>query len=838
MAEAQVSTINNDDFLRFKVLHRLREGGFPSEKKYLDRIDYELSVIKQTKFAAYFLIVSDICDFMRANQIRYLPRGSGCGSVCVWNLWISHRWLDPVFYNIPFERFLNPERVSNPDLDIDVQDDRRHDVITFIGGRYGMDRVARIITFGTMGAKVAIQDVARGLDIPDYQKVAHDITAGIPSAGKPRLADVLEKNEYVREFQAKHPELFSIAMKVEGRIRHPSIHAAGTIISPERIWKYMPTWFTKDPESRSAEENFPTTQWDMYDSEARGLLKMDMLGLKTLRVIDRTVKLVNMIRQRAGQAPDFDIDKVDQKDDAAWRLLSDGKLAGVFQVERQFVRRFAQRMNLYALKDPWQLAVLVAIIRPGMMDTGQTELYLKRASGQEPAVPLHPLLAETLKKTYGLMVFQEDVMFASVDMAAFTMALADVLRKGIGKKMPEFIAKMKPRFVAGSKAKGVSEEDIERIWDLFSAHSRYSFNNAHAGAYGIVGTYQTAYLKANHGLCFMVNLINSEAGVTSRDLGYNYKVAEYVDEARSMGITMIAPSVRRSNMMCAVLPEENAIIFGLSLIKGISDDAVEWITQFCRDAINFKDFVLRCWSIDKIHKEGSEGFRNYVRVGESEIKALINAGALDCLEKSRRSMMLATLEKVTAICKKINEQKAKVMSGSKRLKMTPEMLQRDLDNLVLEDEPHQPVGLEDLLASEREATGCYLSCSPFTPFAHVRDRECNATPEDLAEGPYGGTAIVIGILTSCRSTVVKNGRSKGSEMAFLTFTGVNGTVEATAFSNLWAELKSMPGGMEIWKVYKFGIKNDSRRGGHIMEWAQRLSALTPQQNIQPVASTV
>ena len=817
--------IENDKFLDFKVRHRMVQDGFPTTDTYLRRVTYELEIIRATGFSAYFLIVGGICDFMRVNKIRYLARGSGCGSVCVWSLQISHRWLDPLIYNIPFERFLNPERVSNPDLDIDVQDDRRHEVIQFIGERYGMDRVARIITFGTMGARAAIQDVARAQNLPDHAKLAYEINAGIPAAGKPRLVDVLEKSEYVREYQAKNPELFNVAMKIEGRVRHPSIHAAGTIIAPDRLWKFMPTWFTKDPETREIEDNFPTTQWDMYDSEARGLLKMDMLGLKTLRVIDLTVGLINLLRERQGQAPDFDIDKVDQRNDAAWHLLAAGRLAGVFQVERQFVRRFAQRMNLMALKDPWQLAVLVAIIRPGMMDTGQTELYLRRASKQEDAVPLHPLLAETLKATYGLMVFQEDVMFASRALANFNMAKADILRKGIGKKKPEFVAKMKPDYMSGCAVNHVSNEDAERIWELFAAHSRYSFNSAHAGAYGVIGTYQTAYLKANHPLEFMVNLINSEAGVTSRDLGYNYKVAEYVTEADSMGLKVVPPSVRRSNLMCAIVPDGNQIVFGLSLIKGLSDEAAMWIRNFCRDSLNFKDFVSRCWSIRDTTLKGKPIKRSYVQISASEIKSLINAGALDCLERSNRSMMMACLEKVYAICEKLVAQRAKEMSGSKKLKTTSEMLQRDLDNLILEDETYSPAGLEAVLSSERETTGCYLSCSPFAPFSKIRDRECNATPEDLAQGPYEGDATMLGVLTSLRVTVVKNGRSKGQEMAFMTFTGVNGQIECTAFSQLWAELKVIPGGMEPWKVYKLALRFDNRRAGHILQWANRLSAV-------------
>jgi DNA polymerase-3 subunit alpha len=450
-------------FLKYKVIKGFREAGLPMTQPYLERIDFELGIIKQMGFDQYFLIVADLCRFMRSKKIKFLVRGSGCGSCVVWGLRISHKWLDPIQYGLPFERFLNPSRVTMPDLDIDIQDDRRHEVVTYTLEKYGRDRVARIITFGTMGAKVAIADTCRALQIENYQEVAAKITALIP-AGKGedgkniRIADELKRNEALREQQKLYPQVFEMAQKIEGKVRHASIHAAGIIIAPDVITKYAPLFFKGNPDNRSEEDNFPTIQWDMYDAEERGMLKMDFLGLKTLRVIDQTERQIREVQKARGEAPTFDIDEIDRYDDPAWRVLAAGQTAGVFQIERGFVRNFARRMSLMR-KDPWQLAILISIIRPGMMDTGATEEYLKRASGKSAPTPLDALLEETLRGNFGLFVFQEDCMWAAVRMAGLSLSKADELRRAIGKKKPKDMAAIKPEFIQGCIKNGATLEE-------------------------------------------------------------------------------------------------------------------------------------------------------------------------------------------------------------------------------------------------------------------------------------------------------------------------------------------------------------------------------------------
>ncbi len=433
-----------DDFLRFKVYHRSQQQGFPLDDARRERIEYELGVIKEMGFCSYFLIVADLCDFMRRENIMFNVRGSGCGSTCVWRLGISHKWLDPIRFRLPFERFLNPHRVSNPDLDIDIQDDKRHLVTQYTTEKYGADRVSRIITFGTLGARAAIQDTARALNMPGYQDVASTISRAIPLGQGVRLSDCLKTNPFLAEQQQAHPLLFDRAQRVEGFARHASIHAAGVIIAPEPMHHFLPLYFRGDPDGRSPEDNVPTSQWDMYDVEARGLLKMDYLGQKPLRVIKNTVDMINILRVKQGLEPNFSIDNIPQDDQKTWDMLSRGELVGVFQLSKEFIHKFARRMKLHEVKDIMQLAVLVSIIRPGMMDAGTTEVYLRRAEGGEMATPLHPLVEQTLRSTYGLMVFQEDCMLVAQDMAGFSMAEADELRRGIGKKKRRSLTRCGP----------------------------------------------------------------------------------------------------------------------------------------------------------------------------------------------------------------------------------------------------------------------------------------------------------------------------------------------------------------------------------------------------------
>ena len=813
-----------DEFLRFKVLKGFRERGLPQTDEYLERIKFEGEVICQTQYAPYFLIVTDLCDFMRSRGIRFLVRGSGCGSCYVWGLGISHLWLDPIKYKLPFERFLNPSRVTMPDLDIDIQDDRRHEVVAYTVEKYGKDRVARIITFGTLGAKAAIKDLARALDLPNYHEVSAKLTSAIPG-GKVDLEDAIAKSELLREAQRAYPQLFEMALRAEGKARNAGVHAAGVIIAPDTITKFCPTYFTGNPDNRSPSDWEPTTQWDMYDCEERGMLKMDYLGLKTLRVIDQSVKMINYIRQAQGLKPDFDVDTIARDDRKAWKLLSDGKLAGVFQVERQFIRNFAKRMSLMDM-DPWRLAVLISIIRPGMMDAGTTDSYLRRAMGEEPPTPLHPKLEKTLKENFGHLVFQEDCMWVARDLAGFTLAEADNLRRAIAKKKPKDMAAIHPHFIKGCVDFGqITEAEAEGVWAGMVTFARYGFNNAHAAAYGLVGTYQTAYLKANHPLAFMTSLINSEAGVGDKERGYNAKVAEYVEEARGMGIEVLPPCVKRSGRMCSAVVSEGRIRFGLQMIKKVGQNAVTWVLRHGRQTNSFKEFALACY---EVVQEGEKNeWKCYTAVGKTDVEGLIKAGALDVFDPDRERL-LALSEKVLALAKKYWEQECKVRNGSTRLKLKPEDVRAELDGLSIEDDavPHE--GLEKRLATEREFTGCFLSDSPFSPFRGLIAQYDCTSEADLLSGEASGDLLFPGILRDFRVITVKNGKSKGKEMAFLTFSTYSADLEVVAFSDAWVQVRDAWKGhghnhVERGKVYLVRARPDRNGGSVILNEAVRLS---------------
>jgi DNA polymerase III alpha subunit len=1148
-------------FLKFKCYAGFEERGYPLTKEYTDRIEYELGVIDQCGFAEYFLIVADLCRFMREKGIRHMPRGSGAGSAVVWGLGITHRWIDPVALGIPFERFLNPQRVSNPDIDIDIRDDRRHEVVSYTIEKYGAEKVARIITFSFLSAKSAIKDIVRAKNLPDYQALGESMANLIP-AGKGddgrnhRIDDVLKTNEALRDYERLYPDVFAMVRKCEGKARHPSIHAAGTIIAPDDRTNYFPLFYAKAPENREQSDWFPTTQWDMYDCEDRGLLKMDYLGLKTLRVIDETVEAVNIIKGALGHTDTFSIDHVDRHDPKTWDMIGDGQLAGVFQVEKHFVRQFAKRMHLAKKRDPWDLAVLVAIIRPGMMDAGTTQVYLNRAHLQEDPTPPHPLLAETFKKTFGIMVFQEDVMATCVDFAGFTRSEADVVRKGVGKKNPAFIAKQQPAFFEGGmeplwearwtdkvtgeprvmKSKprnpefrniigtqdfiegtvqtsdgpvelkmlmpGATREECEHVWSLIEAHSRYcvpadshidragkknwqptvkemylcrhdkewaranghigmhwklrsegfgkgmsmcddgrvrqneiyniepsgmqhcfllttasgkkvettelhsfpvvdrgsvqmkdlrvgdrlishtgyegyqkgtnpyritqgtarggqyigngfqsgdanpgyidgqwaefqrirnemilesslcrecdqpserleldhidrdrtnndrgnlrllcpschkkkeyangrrrrgqkgfptiedpivsivptgsketfnismsapyhnfcidqvvtfnSFNNAHAAVYGMVGTYQTAYLKANWTLPYMMNLINSEGGVTDKIAGYNWKVAEYVDESRMMKLKVYPPCVQRSKAKCSMIWHENAIRFGLTLIKRVSTGAVDWIMSAesgCQQSTTLKEFIIRCFtSTDTGADSGTTDWRPYSKVGKGDLEALCAAGAFDCFSHDR-GLVRASLVPLQELAKKYHEQCCKVKNG-KKVRLSPAEVMEAISNYAPTEDMIPDLTLEQTLEDEREVTGCFLSQTPFEPFRWQIKRNQTCTPADLQNDEFdchGDYLVFAALISDVHEITIKNGKNKGKLMGILKLVGTAGSMEVPVFTDAWNGLKTEqdPAGPQRGKVYLVQVNPDNRNiGKYILQQVTKLS---------------
>jgi DNA polymerase-3 subunit alpha len=690
--------------------------------------------------------------------------------------------------------------VSNPDIDMDIDDSRRHEVVEYTIDRYGKEQVGRIIAFGTLAAKAAIKNMCRALDIPNYKEVGEMISDAIP-AGKVTLEEALKDSELLRGYAASYPQVFDMAKRAEGKTSHTSVHAAGVVIAPEPMEHFVPLYFTGDPSKREAEDWEPTTCWDMYDCEERGLMKMDYLGLKTLKVIDRTVELINDHRQFTLKGPrDFDIDTIDRWDDKAWKMIAEGKTSGVFQVERTYVRNFMKRMNM-GRKDEWQLAVILSIIRPGMMDAGMTGVYLDRAAGQEAPVPIHPKLEKTLKDTFGLLVFQEDCMWVARDLAGFCMAEADTLRRAIAKKKPKDMAAIHPVFIAGCvKHSGISEAEAEDVWHKMATFARYGFNNAHAAAYGLIITYQTVYLKANYPLFYMTALIDSESGVGDKEKGYNAKVAEYVEEAAYLGLKVVKPSVLTSRNFCRLDPKTDTIVFGLEMIKDVSHSAATWITKNWRGLKSFKDCLLACFDLRQVPTIKTKGgvvteelaWKPYSMVGKSSLEGLIFAGAFDVFDADR-DKLLAMLPHITKLVEKYWGQVCKLKNGSTSKRVKPEETKLLIDEYRMEDEQVEHCGLEKRLDAERQATGCYLSDSPFAPYRKTIEAYSTCTSEDVNNNDFGRIGRFAGILRDFRVAVVKSGKSRGEDMAFMSFIGVEANVEVVAFADIFAKVKSMIG---------------------------------------------
>lgn len=826
------------DLLKFKAEKGLKAYGLDGEQEYIDRLEYELGIVEDMGFSAYFLICADLCNFMKEEGILFNVRGSGCGSLIVWLIGITHPWLDPIKLGLPFERFLNPDRVSNPDLDMDIDDSRRSEVFDYTVKKYGSDKVARMVTFGTIGAKTAIRDLCRVLKdefSERYTDVADEVSPLVP--GSMSLEDALNQDEFLREKKAKYPKLFDLVAQLEGRPRHVGVHAAGVIICPSPLTDYMPAYFKGNSEKRSEGDSDPATQWDMYDSESRGLLKMDYLGLSTLRVIKGTVSMINIIAKKSNR-PDlclpYTLETIDKKCPKTWDLLSSGQLSGVFQIERHMTRGVAKRMNLSKERDLLDIAALISVIRPGMMDAkigddgeSATEIFLRRAEGVLPVEPIVPQLAssEYLNKTYGLICYQEQIGEIVKSIAGFTPGFSDTVRSYISKKKMDMLESVKPKFVSGCKEiSGLTEEEADHLWSSIVASGRYSFNKAHAAAYGCVTTYQTAWLKANWPLVYMLNLINSEAGKSHIDFGYGYKASEYIEEAKRLGIKVHAPCVARSGNMCRMNLSDNSIRFGLSMIKGTSSSGVANIVncEKIKKSSTFNEFVLNSFELkekdyikvrtkNKVkYKEPAKKWEPISKINTGETIALIRAGALDRFH-SDRCRMESSVKVLSKLAKSYWTKlgKTKIKSSKAPSEEELEELKNEVLDFYIDDDAYYKRTLEETIREERSHTGCFLTHSPFEPFIDCLKDLDLAPTSDIASLAYNRQATTLGVITGFRETIVKNGKNAGNPMGILRFSGAGVDMEMPMFSDAWTNYiaeeqneSPNPGDVYLITVYK------------------------------------
>ncbi|MDR2020233.1 MAG: DNA polymerase III subunit alpha [Treponema sp.] len=726
-----------DDYLRHLTMEGLPKVYPGMEEKVVKQAEYELDVIIKMGFTGYFLIVADFVNWAKDHGISVgLGRGSGAGSIVAYALRITN--IDPLKYGLLFERFLNPERISMPDFDIDFCNARRDEVIQYVTEKYGKERVGQIITFGTLGAKQVIKDVARALDISIAE--SEIITKLIPKDPKITLAKALKEEPRLAELERdpKYTELFALARKLEGLNRHSSIHAAGVVIGRSALDNYVPLY--RDPKTGGV-----ATQYTMGFLEQCGLVKMDFLGLKTLDVIRHTEELV---RERGGEFRNFDIEKIPEDDQATFKMLGEGKSFEVFQFESDGMQNTLKQAQPGRIED---LIALNAMFRPGPIKF--IPQFIDSKWGRQPIEYPHPSLEGILKETYGVITYQEQVMQVARIVAGYSMGKADLLRRAMGKKKKEIIDAEKAPFLEGAMKQGYSREKAGEIYDLLVPFADYGFNKSHAAAYSVLA-YQTAYLKANFPAEFMAANLSNEIYSTDKD-----KLSACIDETGKMGLALDPPDINRSGKLFTVV--DNRIVYGFLGIKGIGDRSAEEIVARRREGPyrDFMDFLNRV---------------DIKTIGKKNMELLILTGAFDRLDR-RRELLQGNLERAIDYAQNIKDESKYGQSslfGDTEEKVYPDF--------VFDEFPEK--SREEKLRIEKELTGFYLSGHPMDDCRELWEKYVRL---DLgrAESASPGPCVLIGILKGLRAITSKSGRP----MAFATLADYRGEIDLVFFEDVWVK---------------------------------------------------
>ena len=654
-------------------------GAFPANERdsrsapYHERLETELCVIRDMGFSGYFLIVADFIQWARDNDIPVGPgRGSGAGSLVAWVLGITD--LDPLQHGLLFERFLNPERVSMPDFDVDFCMEGRDRVIEYVAERYGRDRVAQIITFGTMAAKAVIRDTGRVLGQP-YGFVDR-IAKLVPFEIGMTLDKALEQSEELAAMYRDDEEVTAIidlAMSLEGLVRNAGKHAGGVVIAPNQLTDFAPLYCEEGGGNT-------VTQLDKDDVEAIGLVKFDFLGLKTLTIIDWAVRIVNA----ADDGPKLDIARIPMTDGDTFRLLQATKTVAVFQLESNSMRDLIKRMRPSQFDD---LVALVALFRPGPLQSGMVDDFIlrKQSTNQAGTDYLHPDLKPVLEETYGVILYQEQVMQIAQVLAGYTLGGADLLRRAMGKKNPEKMAEQREIFISGATERGVTERTATRIFDLMEKFAAYGFNKSHSAAYAVL-SYQTAYLKAHHPAAFM-------AAVMSADLDNTDRLVTLKDDCRQLGLRVLAPDVNRSAYHFSV-SDDCTILYGLGAIKGVGRAAVQALIADRNDNGEYHSLAEFCRRV------------NHEKINRRALEAMIKAGAMGEFGQSRRSLM----HQMPAALQSADQHAKAAAAGQNDM--------FGIEESITEIDTPEPANLAEwpervLLSNEKEALGLYLSGHPF-----------------------------------------------------------------------------------------------------------------------------
>ncbi len=710
-----------------KRLKELRERDLLARdpKEYWERLDYEIEIIIEKGYASYFLIVADFIEWAKKRGIPVGPgRGSSAGSLVAYALGITN--LDPLRWGLLFERFLNKERLSLPDIDVDFCMERRDEVIEYVTNVYGKEYIAKISTFGQLKARQVVRDVGRvlGFKPKEIDPIAKMINIGMDVSlekeiKRPEFKELIHKNE-------KIAQLFELAKKLEKLPRHVSQHAAGVVISGVPIIEVAPLM--------KGEENEILVQFDMKACEAVGLIKFDFLGLKTLTIIDHTLKLIKKYENI-----DLDINNISLEDEKTFELLAQGNTDGVFQLESEGMKELLRRLKPSKFND---LIAALALYRPGPLEGGLLEQYIETKQEKRKPEYLHPLLEPILKETYGVIVYQEQVMEIARTFAGYTLGEADVLRRAIGKKEKELMESLKEEFILRSKQRGISEEIAQKIFDLIEKFADYGFNKSHSAAYAML-SYQTAYLKAHYPIYFIASILTYEANKSE-------EVSKYLTVAKEMGIKILPPDINKSEAGFSI--ENSSIRIGLYAIKNVGEEAVNEILK----KRPYQSFIDFCIKVDT------------KKINKKTIEALIKAGAFDSLEPNR-AKLLYNLPFVLSIS---NQNKVFNL-----FKQSP-LLKID-ETFKMEEVPEW--SLEEKLNFEKSALGFYFTEHPLTRFRKWINVFSFYDLRKIKEKKEGTKAIIAGIISEIK---LKNTKS-GDKIGILKIEDEKDSLKALIFSDLY-----------------------------------------------------
>ena len=684
------------EYLKKLCYESLEKLSVENKEVYRDRLNYELSVIEQTGFSSYFLIVADFVNWAKKQNIKVGPgRGSAAGSLVSYLLKITE--VDPIKYNLLFERFLTPERISFPDIDVDFSDIRRDEVIEYLAKKYGKDKVSQIITFGKMGIRAAIRDAGRALNYPYSfcDKIAKLLSPDMSVDTALEVPEIYEL--YMKDDRVK--KLFEIARKFEGTVRHASVHASGVVVTPTKLTDFTPLQY-------APQEKKIITQYDMYSIEELGLLKLDLLGLRTLSEIETTIELV---KKRRGIEVKLDYENLN--DEKAYEIYREGKTVGVFQVEGRGMTEAFKKLKPSNIED---INAMIALYRPGPVEL--IPHYIKRKFGKENIEYLHPKLEPILKDTYGIAIYQEQLMKIAQVLAGFTLSEADVLRKAIGKKIASLLEEQKNKMIEGMIKNGIDKETAEKIWSWYEPFARYGFNKSHSISYAMI-SYQTAYLKAHYTIEFLTSLFIHEGNDVER-------IKELFDEAKRWNIKVLPPDINESREIFTIV-DDKTIRFGLASIKNVGRKLVEDIIEE-RDKngpfLSIANFIRRVKSKD---------------LNKKSLEALIKSGAFDSLED--RGILYYNLDYIVDFALK---QKNFVYSGARLFSGSETLMLKRVN----------PISEFDKLRWEKELLGVYISGHP------IKLLKLNGFMKigDIKKYKEAIKVKILGVINSIKRIITKN----------------------------------------------------------------------------------